>query len=123
MASSSVLLKLEPSSLTVRPFDPSLVAQRAAGDVDADARDESIAARVRNLPLLRLDYWAPTRGTPKWAERASEIPSELDRDSIAPFGKPIPWETWDGSADCGVLVIHLTKQEVRFALTISHRIE
>jgi hypothetical protein len=103
----------------VRIFDPSLIAQRAAGNIDANVRDEFIEAQTQGLPLLRLDYWAPTRGTPKWAERASQVPSELDRRCIAPFGRPIPWETWDAGAECGVLVVHLTKQEVRFTITFA----
>lgn len=93
-------------------FDPSLLAQRAAGEIDGEEEAEEFSQKASDLPLARFDYWSPTTDIPKWAETASRIPKELAGSKTAPPGKRIPWETWDRDSPCGKLMFHFTKTEV-----------
>ena len=58
MLASTLLLSLSPV------FDPSLVDQAAAGDIDAPEPDQSLVQEARRLPLHPFDWWTSAEGCP-----------------------------------------------------------
>lgn len=85
-----------------RLFNPSLIDESAAGNINAKSPDLSIIEAAAQLPVHRFDHWASAGpATRKWALPATKIPAELASQSqnIKP-GRPLPYDTWDATAPC-----------------------
>lgn len=93
-------------------FDPSLLDNAAAGDIDAPEPDQKIIEMARSLPLHFFDWWASTDGCPPSMSAATQIPPELNPATLEPLGRPIPWSTWDFSLPVAHYLLYFSGQEV-----------
>ena len=101
-ATNLALSSSRPIPKLQRLFNPSLIDESAAGNINAKIPDLSIIEAAVQLPVHRFDYWASAGpATPKWALPATKIPAELASQSqhIKP-GRPLPYRTWDATAPC-----------------------
>ncbi|KAJ7582768.1 transferase family-domain-containing protein [Mycena floridula] len=77
-------------------FDPSLLDNRAVGDIDAQKADPEIVAQAHALPQHRYDWWASAEGCPEMMSNSTIPPSFIDKD--IPLGNAMPWANWDLNA-------------------------
>ncbi|KAK1990862.1 transferase [Colletotrichum falcatum] len=90
-------------------FEPALLDNLAAGDINAEEPDPTIIRRTESLPLHRYDWWAaPGKLPAAFLDTAKPVP---------PAGKPIPWAEWDLEAPVSDYTIHLNKDQVDFLWT------
>ncbi|KAF9761280.1 hypothetical protein IL306_003880 [Fusarium sp. DS 682] len=89
-------------------FNPALLDNEAAGDVNADEPDPEIIQRARALPMHRYDWWHP-ESTPPWPFK---IPSPFDKQDLEAVGKPMPWGDWDVASPVSNFVVHLSRSQV-----------
>lgn len=101
-ATNLALSSSRPTPKLQRLFNPSLIDESAAGNINAKSPDLSIIKAAAQLPVHRFDYWASAGpATPKWALPATEIPAELESPSPPiKLGRPLPYHTWDATAPC-----------------------
>lgn len=90
-------------------FDPCLLDQKAAGDINASSPDASIQKKARELPMHRYDWYAQVLTQP-WGDRT---PSDFPANAILSPGIPIPWHQWDTEAPVSSRVLHFTPKEVQ----------
>ncbi|KAI5458922.1 hypothetical protein BGZ63DRAFT_389918 [Mariannaea sp. PMI_226] len=91
-------------------FNPALLDQQAAGDIDQETPDLAIIQQAESLKLHRYDWWASASTCP-WPVY---IPKAFDSPVPQPSGKVMPWTEWDLSAPVSNYVIHLTRDQVDF---------
>lgn len=101
-ATNLALSSSRPIPKLQRFFNPSLIDESAAGNINAKSPDLSIIEAAAQLPVHRFDYWASAGpATPKWALPATKIPAELASQSHhIKLGRPLPYRTWDATAPC-----------------------
>ncbi|KAF4339889.1 hydroxycinnamoyl-Coenzyme A shikimate quinate hydroxycinnamoyltransferase [Fusarium beomiforme] len=95
-------------SRSVPIFNPALLDNEAAGDIDADKPDPEVIQRARVLPMHRHDWWHP-ESTPPWPFK---IPSPFDKQDLKPVGKPMPWAEWDVASPVSNYVVHFSRYQV-----------
>lgn len=95
-----------PGSTSV--FDPALIDNHAAGDINAEQPDQKLIQQAMLLPMHRYDWWAPGP-KPSWAP---PVPAVFDTPDLEPAGSAMPWEEWDVTAPVSNCVIHLSKEQV-----------
>ncbi|GLB41750.1 putative transferase family protein [Lyophyllum shimeji] len=93
-------------------FDPSLLDNAAAGDIDALHPNLHLVEVARALPMHHYDLWASTSGCPPFLAPATVVPHELGPDDVGPLGSPVPWENWDFSAPVSHYLVDFTAEEV-----------
>ncbi|KAH7240889.1 uncharacterized protein BKA55DRAFT_596282 [Fusarium redolens] len=98
--------KTLPSSVPV--FNPLLIDNRAAGDLDADESDLDIIKQARSLPMHRFDWWDPD-SAPPWPFK---IPSPFDKQDLELVGKPMPWTEWNVAEPVSNYVVHLSQKQI-----------
>jgi hypothetical protein len=89
-------------------FNPALIDNQAAGDINADESDLDIIQRARSLPMHRFDWWHPD-STPPWP---FSIPSPFDKQDLEPVGKPMPWAEWNFAEPVSNYVVHWSQKQV-----------
>ncbi|KAI7764801.1 hypothetical protein LZL87_004006 [Fusarium oxysporum] len=89
-------------------FNPALIDNQAAGDIDADEPNLDIIRQVRSLPMHRFDWWHPD-STPPWPFK---IPSPFDKQDLEPVGKSMPWAEWNVAEPVSNYVVHLSQKQV-----------
>ncbi|KAI1855274.1 hypothetical protein JX266_000139 [Neoarthrinium moseri] len=97
-------------------FDPSQLDSRAAGHIDGDALDDSIAQTARSLPLHRFSWWDTDEpGYSPWlvaSTKNSMPPADvLDQMTVAPSTIG-PWRTWDLTRPVSWGLLHFTGREL-----------
>ncbi|KAH6674433.1 transferase family-domain-containing protein [Halenospora varia] len=102
--SSSPVPTLSPT------FDPQLLDNFAAGNIDAEEPDPTIQAKARKLPMHIYDNYMPVPNPP-WP---TEPPADYSTVSHLPLSpsKPIPWEEWDVKAPCSHRILHFDPDEL-----------
>ncbi|KAM0433404.1 hypothetical protein ACHAPT_004282 [Fusarium lateritium] len=91
-------------------FDPTLLDNQAAGDINAEQPDEEIVQKAKSLPMHRYDWWASAATCP-WHV---QVPAPFDTEEQAPAGKLMPWAEWDLSSPVSNYVVHLNRDQVDF---------
>ncbi|KAF4416195.1 Hydroxycinnamoyl-Coenzyme A shikimate quinate hydroxycinnamoyltransferase [Fusarium acutatum] len=89
-------------------FNPALIDNQAAGDIDANEPDLDVIQRTKSLPMHRFDWWHPD-STPPWPFK---IPSPFYKQGFEPVGKPMPWAEWNVAEPVSNYVVHLTQKQV-----------
>ncbi|KAG5809650.1 hypothetical protein H9Q74_005492 [Fusarium xylarioides] len=89
-------------------FDPALIDDQAARDINSDTPDPDIIQQARSLPMHRFDWWHP-ESTPPWPFK---IPSPFDKQDLEPVGKPMPWAEWNVVEPVSNYVVHLSQKQV-----------
>ncbi|KAI1009029.1 hypothetical protein LB504_001886 [Fusarium proliferatum] len=95
-------------SASMPVFNPALIDNQAAGDINADEPDLDIIQKVRGLPMHRYDWWHRD-STPPWPFK---IPPPFDKQDIEPLGKPMPWGEWNVAEPVSNYVVHLSQKQV-----------
>ncbi len=101
------------TSLPERRFDPLLLDQHAAGDIDGDQEDERLADVALELPQIRLDWWASSQGKPDMIRTPTEpdiLVRHLDSSSR---GARIPWETWEHSSPVADYTLEFSTEKIQ----------
>ncbi|KAG2177432.1 hypothetical protein INT44_007943 [Umbelopsis vinacea] len=93
-------------------FNPSLLDNAAAGNINDNKPDQNIVEIAAGLPLHRYDWWASADNCPPALAGSTKIPQELKHTPIEPFGNPLPWDNWDLSSPVSDYLIHFTGQEI-----------
>ncbi|KAL3424266.1 transferase [Phlyctema vagabunda] len=100
-----------PSLPELQPlFEPGLLDQQAAGDIDASVPDMAIVQKARDLPCLRQDWYLDTPGNPS-TMRPSDWSSQ-DLTSLSP-GVPIKWESWNFKAKLSHQILHFSSAKIQ----------
>lgn len=89
-------------------FEPSLLDDHAAGDINASQPDKELVAKAESLPMHRYDWWASASTCP-WPVH---VPAPYSGRDIEPVGKVMPWADWNLAAPVSNYVIHLTRDQV-----------
>ncbi|KAK6208326.1 hypothetical protein LQW54_006950 [Pestalotiopsis sp. IQ-011] len=97
-------------------FDPQQLDSRAAGDIDGEAADETIAETARTLPLHRFSWWDTDEpGYSPWLVASSKNsipPAEvLAKTNVSP-STLAPWKTWDLARPVSWGLVHFTGDEL-----------
>lgn len=93
-------------------FDPAILDNTAAGDIDQPTADSAIRDIARELPVHRFDCWASAEGSPEFLRTATQIPAALDGTKIERLGKPLRWSEWDASAPVDYYLIYFSPEEL-----------
>ncbi|KAF5544030.1 hydroxycinnamoyl-CoA shikimate quinate hydroxycinnamoyltransferase [Fusarium phyllophilum] len=96
------------SSASMPVFNPALIDNEAAGNINAEEPDLDIIKRARSLPMHRFDWWHPD-STPPWPFK---IPSPFDKQDLEPVGKSMPWAEWNVAEPVSNYVVHLSQKQV-----------
>lgn len=86
-------------------FEPQLLDEQAAGDIDAPVADAGLLKKALALPLHRYDTWTGRPGV------SHNIPVEFDPSSVI-LGTPAPFSETDPRAEISCCVLHFTHQEI-----------
>lgn len=90
-------------------FNPRLLDNCAAGNIDAANPNPELQKRARSLPLHRYDWFKKVPNQP-WP---SPTPEDFDINAAALSpSDPIPWDQWDVSAPVSHRVLHFSKEEL-----------
>ncbi|RSL86948.1 hypothetical protein CEP51_002538 [Fusarium floridanum] len=109
-AVSRSVLERSPIPTLTPLFDPALLDNQAAGDINAEEPDDGILQKAKSLPLHRYDWWASAATCP-WTFK---IPSPFDTEEQTPAGKVMPWDEWDLASPVSNYVVHLNREQVDF---------
>ena len=105
------------SPLTGEPvFDPTLLDNCAAGDIDSPEPDQTLVHTARKLPLHRYSWWdTDDEGYPAFmiptTENSKPPPAEIDYKRVSP-SEPAPWSSWDFSKEVRYTHLHFTGAEI-----------
>lgn len=91
-------------------FDPQLLDQQAAGDIDAITPDPKLVQKFRSLECHDYDWYAFIDGR-TFGETA--IPEGFDPESILPLGTIMPWKTWNTKVPIKTCILHLSASEIQ----------
>ncbi len=105
---SSAVIKGLTAPVLTPVFEPALLDNLAAGDINAEEPDPAIIRRTERLPLHRYDWWAAPGRPPAPFLDAAKL--------VSPAGKPMPWAEWDLQAPVSDCTIHLNTTQVDFLL-------
>ncbi|KAH8685686.1 transferase family-domain-containing protein [Tricladium varicosporioides] len=91
-------------------FDPQLLDNSAAGNIDAEEADPVIQEKARRLPMHIYDNYMPVPNPP-WP---TDPPADYSTVAHLPLSpsKPIPWEEWNVKAPCSHRILHFTPDEL-----------
>ncbi|KAK2616585.1 hypothetical protein QQS21_000408 [Conoideocrella luteorostrata] len=89
-------------------FEPSLLDNQAAGDINASQPDQALIEKAKSLPMHRYDWWASAPTCP-WP---FQIPAPFATQEIEPVGKVMPWSEWNLATPVSNYIIHLTCEQV-----------
>lgn len=97
-------------------FDPTLLDECAAGDIDGLAADPELASVTRQLPLHRFDWW--DTNAPGYShylipttENSKPSPEILSQTELSP-STSAPWDTWDFSRPVRYTQLHYPGTEL-----------
>ena len=93
-------------------FDPKMLEQVAAGDINAKEPDQEIMKAAKTLPIHRFDWWASKPDCPDFFIPKSDIPLELKGETISAPGNPIPWKDWNLNQPTPHYVLHFSGDEI-----------
>jgi hypothetical protein len=94
-------------------FNPKLLDNSAAGDINASKPEKSLIDVAASIPLHFYDWWASAGNCPPPMASETVIPLELEHTAIEPFGTPLPWRNWDLAAPVSDYFIHFSGQEIQ----------
>ncbi|KGO71944.1 Transferase [Penicillium italicum] len=97
-------------------FDPALLDNCAAGDIDGPEPDQNIVNAARRLPLHRYSWWnSADEGGPEFlmptTENSKPPPGEIDHKRVSP-SESAPWASWDFSKKVRYTQLHFTGDEL-----------
>ncbi|KAF9248780.1 hypothetical protein DTO006G1_4407 [Penicillium roqueforti] len=95
-------------------FDPTLLDNCAAGDIDSPEPDRTLVHTARKLPLHRYSWWDTSdEGYPAFLIPTTENskPAEIDYKQVSP-SEPAPWGSWDFSKEVRYTQLHFTGAEL-----------
>ncbi|KAF5628581.1 hydroxycinnamoyl-CoA shikimate quinate hydroxycinnamoyltransferase [Fusarium sp. NRRL 25303] len=95
-------------SASMPVFNPALIDNQAAGEINADEPDLNLIQKARSLPMHRYDWWHQD-STPPWPFK---IPSPFDKHELEPVGKSMPWAEWNVAEPVSNYVVHLSQKQV-----------
>jgi hypothetical protein len=93
-------------------FDPSLMDQAAAGDIDAVKPDPEIIKAAHALPINQFGWWASGNGSPPSMAQSTQIPRQFTLETVEPLGTPLPWEEREMGAPSRSLCVILRPQRI-----------
>ncbi|KAK3372609.1 transferase [Podospora didyma] len=104
-------LQQDPGPVPEPVFDPSLLDNLAAGDINSPLPDSDILPRAKEMPFHRYDWWAASKNAPSWA---TAVPSAFQNQALEPAGDVMPWDEWDMKAPVASCIIHLTHSQIEY---------
>ncbi|KAI9738314.1 MAG: hypothetical protein M1834_008812 [Cirrosporium novae-zelandiae] len=84
-------------------FNPQLLDNAAAGDIDALEPNEQLVDIALALPCHRFDWWISGR----------DPPSELEPGTVLTLGTNMPWFEWDVHASVSHYLVHFDPLEMK----------
>lgn len=109
------LLTSSPLPELAPVFEPWVLDQRAAGNVDDEEPDGGVLERAYGLPLHRYDYWCSGEGS-KFGPGSHVVPEALKEEpkaqTLARRGEKMPWGTWDVRAKVAHAIVHFTSEQL-----------
>ncbi|KAL8847072.1 MAG: hypothetical protein Q9221_007859 [Calogaya cf. arnoldii] len=99
---------------TLNPiFDPRILDERAAGDINRTEPDPEIMQAAKNLPVHKYDWWAPSPSCPTPFQPRTKPAPELEKlAQNSPRGLPLPWKDWDTTQSTPHYILHYTAAEI-----------
>ncbi|KAF4948724.1 hypothetical protein FSARC_13660 [Fusarium sarcochroum] len=111
-SASCSVLDNKPVSRSIPVFNPTLLDNNAAGDINAEHPDKTIIQQAEALPMHRFDWWAPKSKPPF----PFKIPAPYDAEDQEPVGKAMPWAEWNFTSPVSNYAVHLNREQVNFLL-------
>jgi hypothetical protein len=107
----------KPNFPAVLPiYNPSLLDESAAGDIDSLYPQVGLVEIARALPCHRYDWWAPLPASSKsFPTTATVVPSIFQEDRTLlerDAGDPMPWDEWDITKPVLHYMIHFSNVEI-----------
>lgn len=97
-------------------FDPPRLDTRAAGDIDGEVLDSTIANTAREMPLHRFSWWdTDAPGYSPWLVASSKNcipPADILAEVQVSPAVVAPWETWDLSRPVSWGLMHFTGDDL-----------
>jgi hypothetical protein len=93
-------------------FDPHLLDDRAASDINASSPNLEIVSQARELPCNRFDWWTSADDCP-FPTNSTKVPDALQEVDQNIQGVRIPWKEWDLSASVSHYVLHFSQEEIQ----------
>ncbi|PIL28905.1 hypothetical protein GSI_08951 [Ganoderma sinense ZZ0214-1] len=94
-------------------FEPRMIDNAAAGDLNSGKPDPELLQVYSSLPQRRYDWWVSAEGCPSFMLPQAQIPPELQGADLGPpVGVPAPWHEWDLSLPVGHHLLYFTPKEV-----------
>lgn len=97
-------------------FNPGLLDNCGAGDIDAARPDLELVKIARALPSHRYDWWDSSASACPWDSTPATIPTSLQASQILlneDAGEPMPWKDWDVTLPVAHYIIHFSQSEIR----------
>ncbi|KAI4233082.1 MAG: hypothetical protein L6R40_007205 [Gallowayella cf. fulva] len=93
-------------------FNPRILDERAAGDINSLEPDPAISEAAEKLPVHRYDWWASAANCPEPFQHRTKPAPELDDANPPPLGLPLDWKDWDVTQPTPHYVLHYTAQDI-----------
>lgn len=106
------LVKGFPRPVLEPVFDPEMLNNMAAGDIDGEEPDKDILETAQELPVHRYDWWASDPDCPEAFHFRTRPSAELITAKVPPPGRPIPWKDWDMSQSTPHFVLHYSANDI-----------
>jgi hypothetical protein len=94
-------------------FDPQLLDQAAAGDIDAAQPEAALLEVAHRLPLERWDRWSSAAGCPESLADQHVVPPGVNPEHMQPPGAVIEWCNWDPTVPCDYYALHFAADELQ----------
>ncbi|KAI4203133.1 MAG: hypothetical protein LQ348_001433 [Seirophora lacunosa] len=94
-------------------FDPRILDERAAGDINAAEPDPDIMQAAKDLPVHKYDWWASAADCPEPFQHRTKPASAIhDAAETSPRGVSLDWKDWDVTQTTPHYVLHYTAEEI-----------
>lgn len=111
-ATHRAMAKGLPPPVLTPIFDPRILDERAAGDINSAAPDKDILTAARELPVHRYDWWASAPDCPAPFQHRTKPAPELQSMEASARGRPLPWQDWDTTQPTPHYVLHYTAADI-----------
>ncbi|KAJ5748715.1 uncharacterized protein N7511_010411 [Penicillium nucicola] len=122
-ANNQKQIGLNPQGSTMADpiFNPALLDNSAAGDIDAPEPDSTLTKVARELPLHRYSWWDtsdkayPTVCIPTTENSkppSADLALAIQQNKITP-STPAPWSSWDFAKPISYTLLHFTAAQLR----------
>ncbi|KAL8902630.1 MAG: hypothetical protein Q9207_004530 [Kuettlingeria erythrocarpa] len=93
-------------------FDPRILDERAAGNINGVEPDPNILQAARGLPVHKYDWWASASNCPEPFQHRTKPASEIHGAETSPRGLPFDWKDWNVTQPTPHYVLHYSAEEI-----------